>query len=278
MDKLIEQIGKAITAAAAQPWVMTILGILIIGFVIFIGVMTVMKVRQGAEFSIPGLLVVQPNEQIRQYQEENTKLSTESKQKTLLIKLLQQMSVEIAKAIACRTNQEFAELCKAVYQYALPGIGIVLTKQQANNHRVAVFIPHSETELKIHVAVNFSPDGMKHLRLSILDSAAGKVYRTGETYFCGDVTTEGNSFTAHPKASKQYLSLICVPIKMGEEIVGVLSIDGEEKNSFSNEEAEYLRYFANTLAPFLYLELYRGEIERILPNRAEKQEEASDIA
>jgi transcriptional regulator with GAF, ATPase, and Fis domain len=279
MDHLIEPIGRVVATAVAQPWVTTVLAIFIIGFVAAILIMSFWKVKQGAELSIPGILQVKPNDLLERYREENEQLALQSKQKTQLIKMLQQMAVEVTKAMACRSDTEFAELCQAVYQYALPGICLVLAKQKANNHRVAVFVPESDTHLKIHVAVNFSPDGMKHLRLSIADSAAGRVLQTGEPYFCGDVSTEGNSFTAHPKASRKYLSLICVPIKVGEQIVGVLSIDGEEKDSFSREEAEYLRYFAHTLAPFLYLERYRGAAnESVVSDREDHCDETSDIA
>jgi putative methionine-R-sulfoxide reductase with GAF domain len=254
MDKMMEHIGKAISSAAAQPWVLTALGVILVAFAVLLGALAVWKLKRDSEVTIAGLITIKPNELARTQREEIEKLTADSKQKSLIIKFFQQLSIEVSKAMTCRNEEACNELCEAVYQYALPGIGIMLTRQPANNHRVAIFVREGEGQLKIHQGVNFSPDGIKHLRLPLLDSAAGRVLRTGEPYFSGDVTAEGNSFTIHPKATKVYHSLICVPIKIGDAVLGVLSIDGEEKHSFTREDMEYLRYFAHALAPFLYLQ------------------------
>src|SRR5699024_8759255 len=100
-----------------------------------------------------------------------------------------------------------------------------------------------------------SPDGMRKLRLSIADSAAGHTYRTGEIFFSGEIHTPGSRFRTHPKAQSTYHSLICVPIRTGDEILGVLSVTGDEKRSDTDDEKAYLNAFAHVLSRLLILEL-----------------------
>ncbi|WP_400162818.1 GAF domain-containing protein [Brevibacillus sp. TJ4] len=255
MDRIAEEIGKSLRDAIEQvPWAMPVIAaIVILGISLFI-LMTMGRIQKGSEVSIAGIVTIKPNETVEQLKRDFESLNQDDKQKTQILKLLNQLTVEIANVICNATNEEFLEIRKSIYEYLLPGIGIVLTKQKGNNHRVAIFVQDGDT-LRIHQGIGYSSEGKRHLRLA-MDSSAGYTFTTGEIYFSGDVLTAGNRFRAHPKATKQYRSLICVPIKCGDHILGVLSVDGEEPHSFTKDDVDYLTYFANSLYILLHFEMF----------------------
>ncbi|KQL45862.1 hypothetical protein AN963_12590 [Brevibacillus choshinensis] len=255
MDKIAEEIGKGISEAIGKvPWALPIIAALVIlGFILFI-IMTIWRLKKGSEVSIAGVLTIKPNETVEQLKKDFESLNEDDKQKTQILKLLNQLTIEIANVICNTTNEEFLETRRSIYEYLLPGIGIVLTKQKGNNHRVAIFVQEVDT-LRIHQGIGYSTEGKRNLRLS-MDSSAGHSFTTGEIYSSGDVLSAGNRFKTHPKASKQYRSLICVPIKCGNHILGVLSVDGEEPNSFTKDDEDYLTYLANSLYILLHFEMF----------------------
>jgi len=59
-------------------------------------------------------------------------------------------------------------------------------------------------------------------------------YRSKKTILINNL--ENNQlYKPNERSSKKYYSLICVPIMSGEHVWGVLSIDGEKKESFTEE-------------------------------------------
>ncbi|MBG9773580.1 GAF domain-containing protein [Brevibacillus laterosporus] len=231
----------------AYPWALPIILVAIIFYVISMIIMSIIKLRKGSEVSILwGVLNFKPNDLIEKQKKEFEKINDDAKHKTQILKLIDSLNSEVSKVIYNIHSDSYDEQKRSVYDYILPGIGIILTKQKSNNHRVAIFVPDGNGQLKIHQGVGFSPEGKKKLRLS-LETAAGFAFKNGESYFSGDVTAAGDRFRRHPKAKKTYHSLICVPIKCDKMVIGVLSIDGEEPNSFVKDDQDYLEYFANAL-------------------------------
>lgn len=236
------------------PWAThAIVGLVIVFLLIFIG-MTIWRFAKGSEISIAGLVTVKPNEIVEQLKQDFASLNEDDKQKTQILKLLNQVNVEIANMVCKSTNEDFFETRKSTYDFILPGIASILTKRKGNQHRVAIFVKEGD-QLRIHQGYGYSSEGKKNLRLA-MDTSAGYVFTTGEVYSSGDVLSPGNRFKVHPKASRQYRSLICVPIKLGTQILGVLNVDGEEINSFTKDDEDYLTYLANSLYILLYFEMF----------------------
>ncbi|WP_426447527.1 GAF domain-containing protein [Paenibacillus sp. S-38] len=257
MDTAIEGLfGFLEKIVTAQPWTLTVLASLVILGVAALFIVGIMRVRSGEEFTL-GPIKLAPNAKVQELTtvvEQHVKnfntLNEDAKQKTQILKLLDQAYLEVSDCICTiKTMKEFNDRKADIYKLILYGMGTILTKEKANAHRTAIFVEEPGTgNLMIYEGFGFSPGGKKNLRLPIHNSAAGYTYRTGEIYSDGDIRAEGKQFKVNPLASRVYDSLICVPIKSGEKMIGVLSIDGQEKNSFSKDDEVYMTYFANALS------------------------------
>ncbi|MGG1673499.1 GAF domain-containing protein [Paenibacillus sp. NRS-1783] len=258
LKKPLEEIGKLIISAGKIPWVLPSLGFVIILFVACLGFETLRRIRKGAEFHLFWFYKIIPNQMVENQKDAFDKLNQNALQKSQILKIINNINIEITRMISCEPN-EFENNKRSLYNLVLYSVGNILTKSRENSHRVAVFINNGDGFLRISEGFGYSTDGQRNLRLDINNSAAGKVYRTGEPYISGDITSEGNSFRIHPNASKTYFSLMCVPIKCGNMVLGILSLDGSEKDSFNKDDLDYLTYFANTLSSLLFIENMKSE-------------------
>ncbi|RJX19568.1 MAG: GAF domain-containing protein [Ammonifex sp.] len=142
---------------------------------------------------------------------------------------------------------EFEEKKPKLYNFILTSISTILTKSADNFHRACVFQPTVDRkELYMAYGPGYSPTALSECTFEVEDSFAGWVYKRGEPRISGDIKTDP-LFKQHPKATKDYDSLACLPIIANGQVISVLSIDGKAKNSFSEDDEHYIRYFANIL-------------------------------
>lgn len=71
----------------------------------------------------------------------------------------------------------------------------------------------------------------------------GTVWENGETLVVPDV----DEFPGHIACSSDSRSEIVVPLKRGDETIGVLDIDSDELNQFDSVDQEYLEELLNSL-------------------------------
>src|SRR5690606_13127073 len=126
-----------------------------------------------------------PSKAFSQQKEQFEKLNLDSKRKSQVIKVLNQMSIEIANILTLETLDDFEKDRRLVYNYLLATISGVLKKDASNTTRVAIFVEDKQGNLKIQEGIGFSSEGQKHLRLDIHDSVAGHTYKSGEPYISG---------------------------------------------------------------------------------------------
>jgi putative methionine-R-sulfoxide reductase with GAF domain len=189
---------------------------------------------------------------IREYKENLQKTMADSEQKSQILTLIDQVNKEIpelSKLSAIEDNSLLVNRGRKVTDMIIEQIPLTLKSMKNINHRCAVFTvdPENAEELKIFEGCGFSITGKEKLRLKINSSIAGNVFANGEYSYCKDVTKE-KDFKPHPKATKNYKSLLCVPIKIDGFTVAVLSIDGSEVNCFSQDDISYFQIFSNQLA------------------------------
>lgn len=235
----------------AKPWfayALVAFGVLMAGIFLW-------RAKNGDTISFLGLNL-QSNTKLLELEKQVNHLSEDSKQKSYVIQALNTLAAEVSK---CMTHplEDFEETRRGIYSYLLSSIMSVMSVNKANNPKVVIFVDAGDGTLKVHEAAAHTPDGMKKLRLPIADSAAGYTYQTGEVFFSGEIHTPGSRFKVHPKAQSKYNSLICVPIKTGDRVLGVLSVTGDEQGSYTTEEKNYLMAFANMVSPLLHMELTR---------------------
>lgn len=255
MEQLKEFIKKAFEeVVSGSPFMVnTIRGLILVGIVLLIWFFT-QRVRKGDELKLLFFIELKSNAVVEAQKKIIENLLEDGKQKIQVIKLLDRFSVELSQILSLDSYEEFLTYKKATYEYLLYGIGSILTKSKSNSHRVAIFVPEDEKNLKMKEGVGFSAEGKQKLRLAIQNSSAGYVFRTGEIYNSGDIHSSGNVFRLNAEAKKVYNSLACLPIYCGKNVIGVLSIDGEEKESFNKDDLDYLTYFANILAPLIFFD------------------------
>lgn len=237
------------------PWFPTTFACTIIALLILVGILILWRGAKGDDISILWFIKITPNAALKKAKEEFDDINKDSAQKTMIIKLLNQMSLEIPLLTQRIEPETFFSYRDSIYDYILPGILSIITKNKDDGHRIAVFIEENN-ELRIHEGIGFSPAGRENLRLPIPNSAAGRVYHTGEQYYCQDLENDNsNVFKKNHQSSKRYRSLVCVPIKYGNMIIGVLSMDGENPSSFNKDDIHYINCFAASVAPLLYMDL-----------------------
>ncbi len=92
------------------------------------------------------------------------------------------------------------------------------------------------------------PDADQVVRQSIDQGLVGYVTRTGESVIVGDVRQDARYYTTIDPAEDQTRSELAVPLKRGDEVVGVLDIEHTELQAFSAEDAEMMQSLADLLA------------------------------
>lgn len=93
-----------------------------------------------------------------------------------------------------------------------------------------------------------SLEAREKFELKIAGSFAGFAYTSGELQWTNDVTNDSR-WTPHPKArpSRAYGSLVSVPIRHGNEVVGVLNALSTSKDAFTPGDLKYLEVLASLI-------------------------------
>ncbi|BCB04728.1 GAF domain-containing protein [Bacillus sp. KH172YL63] len=192
------------------------------------------------------------SELIKEYKLDLEKTMADSKQKSQIMTLMDQVNKEIPelhKLSGLSDKTLLISRGRKVTDMIIEQIPLTLKSMKNIRHRCAVFAvdPDDPDNLKIFEGCGFSINGKEKLRLKIDSSIAGNVFSSGEYSYCKDLTKE-KDFKPHPKATKSYSSLLCVPIKIDGFTLAVLSIDGSETDCFSPDDISYFQIFSNQLA------------------------------
>jgi hypothetical protein len=236
-------------------WFPTALGVTIVAFLVVLGFIIINKVQKGGqELNIFGVLNLKPNAEFANLQEQFTNLNEYDRLKANVLKLLNQTYLTLPMLESDKANQiKLEQHLSLFYDFFLPGILSLISRGRDNQHRIAVFLQENQ-KLKILRGNGYSLDGLKYLKLNVLNSKAGNAFLNSTPYFNNNLTLDP-SYVRNPKSSKEYKSLICIPIEYNGKVLGILNIDGLKENSFDKDDVDYLTYFANALAPILKLQM-----------------------
>ncbi len=93
------------------------------------------------------------------------------------------------------------------------------------------------------------------LNLSYSESAlsgngpGGRTIRSGKPVICGDILEEDHGFLWKEEALRRgFRSLLCLPLKNGEDCFGFISLLSENVNAIGSDEADLLRELADNVA------------------------------
>jgi GAF domain-containing protein len=109
-------------------------------------------------------------------------------------------------------------------------------------------------ELVVAYASGGAREVMATPRLRIGESLSGLVAASGETLVLSDPAADPRLLPAHRAAIERlgYRALIAVPIKAGERIAGVLSVQTRRRLGFSGEDIEVVTAFAGQVGVALH--------------------------
>ena len=250
------------------PYICWCIIIIITLTIILIAVITVKRYHKGEEISFWGIKVnknqylIEANERLRQLNEEFNIINTNSRQKSVLLKLYNEILKEVAKLLLINDRTLFNNRKERIIDSTLNLIISHLTKSKDNVHRVALFETYrsNKNNLKAYHHSGFITIDPEDLWVPLNGSAAGYVFLTGENYISQNVHKE-SIYYRHPKLKMDYSSLLCVPIQINGNCHGVLSLDGHAENSFDLEDLEYMCYFATLIGTLKELDYLFEDIK-----------------
>jgi putative methionine-R-sulfoxide reductase with GAF domain len=107
-----------------------------------------------------------------------------------------------------------------------------------------------DTEQHLVLAVGEGYDNAKRPPKLALDrSCAGRAFLSGEDYYCRDITSDP-VYWHSASGDKAYRAIASVPVRAGQAVFGVICLDAEQANAFTQEDFVNLEVFAAKLAVF----------------------------
>jgi GAF domain-containing protein len=117
---------------------------------------------------------------------------------------------------------------------------LVTAKGSDEEVRLSVLVPEGD-QFSMLFEAGHSVEARQKFELSTAGSFAGHALVSGEMQWTNDVDADPR-WTLHPKArpGREYGSFTCAPIRVGDEIVAILSVLSTEKNAFLPSELMYI--------------------------------------
>ncbi|MFZ2958934.1 MAG: diguanylate cyclase [Candidatus Ozemobacteraceae bacterium] len=110
-----------------------------------------------------------------------------------------------------------------------------------------MLLDDAEKMLSIGVAYGLSDDIMKETRVGVGEPVAGWVIETGQPLFVEDVESD-HAFIAIKKSNIMRGTMMSVPLKAKEKLLGVLNLSRPIPGSFSQKDFELFKNLANQAA------------------------------
>ena len=140
---------------------------------------------------------------------------------------------EIATSIS--TNNDIKHLSEQVVQ--------IISKFFYTNH-LGILLVNEEKQVVQLQALYHSGGKVPFPELPLGEGISGQVVQSGETIYIPDVSVAPNYF----KVTTNTRSEICVPIKLGGEVLGVINAESDKLDAFSKKDETFLTTVAHQLA------------------------------
>jgi PAS domain S-box-containing protein len=112
-------------------------------------------------------------------------------------------------------------------------------------HHVMILLKETPDELVMKAqAGGFSSLTLVGYRQKMGEGIIGVVARTGRTILANDVSQDSRYSRVHKYTKAE----LCVPIKMGKEVIGVINVESDQLNAFDQFDQEILEIVADQLA------------------------------
>ena len=166
----------------------------------------------------------------------NTDITERQQAEELLRKQLNELSVLHAAASACVEATDEDHLFERITQ-------IVGDTLYPDNFGVLLLDEDSET-LHFHRSYRGLPDELKSKTFQLPDGITGRVAASGQPCRVADVDQNPAYVRLHFTARSE----LCVPIKIGDQVMGVFNVESVQLDAFSEADERLLRILAGQLA------------------------------
>jgi len=121
---------------------------------------------------------------------------------------------------------------------ALAEIVDVLEKELGLNRGTVTLLAPDGDEIRIEVAHSFPEQRSRTVRYRMGEGVTGRVMQTGKAMIVPKVSEEPLFLNRFERwnVTKEEISFICVPISIGQEVIGTISVDREYDQAVSLEE------------------------------------------
>lgn len=125
----------------------------------------------------------------------------------------------------------------------------ILSEKPAEKVRLSVLMPADDNSQlwSMRWSAGHSAIGKLKYARPIEDTLARHAFESGEPQYWPD-TTEQTEFQQNPLASAPMRSLVSIPIREGDEILGVFNAISSEKEAFDDAEQTFLASLAGVIA------------------------------
>ncbi len=110
---------------------------------------------------------------------------------------------------------------------------------------LAVILPDESGEfLRIHPSQIGYDVPVAEVRLPLDGSVSGMVFQSGKAMLIRDVREVPFYYPGHPDVRSE----LCVPLRLGDEVIGVLNVESRRTNAFQEEDLAFFTAIAGELA------------------------------
>jgi len=161
----------------------------------------------------------------------NAKLYEESLIKIKQLTILHEVGQTLSSTLDLdELLRKALELLKERWGYAICSI-LLLDKER--------------NELYIRQVIGRDPEEVKNVRFKVgVDGIVGQVAKNGEPYYAPDVSKDIHYIKLSPKVQSE----AAFPLKVREEVIGVLNIEKDEPGGFDQEDLKVLSSFASQMS------------------------------
>jgi len=161
----------------------------------------------------------------------NAKLYEESLAKIKQLTILHEVGQTLSSTLDLdELLRKALELLKERWGYAICSI-LLLDKER--------------NELYIRQVIGRDPEEVKNLRFKVgVDGIVGQVAKTGEPYYAPEVSKDIHYINLSPEVQSE----AAFPLKVREEVIGVLNIETDKPRGFDQEDLKVLSSFASQMS------------------------------
>jgi len=235
-------IGAAILSAAALGWISGAFEAVVDGdaslpaWVLAAGIMAVFALGGFAGFFLNRRREADPVALVAHRFWREADLHAEYAEHVALT--LDQLQNVLAGAIPGVTPEHFIE--RGVLH---PGRDMLMKNQpRGADVRLSVLVPDG-AEFVMAYSAGHTPEGHARFRMRIAESFSRHAYEQGTIVASPDVEQDPR-FKAHPRATRNYRSIVSVPLRSGEDTAGVFNVVFTEQEAFDVSEYTYIALLA----------------------------------